>query len=285
MGKNQVQSELWCGPARVRVQTYTYDTPSQQMRCPSNHTLTLMTSRRNGGWRGYFHQPHRPGRMVALGDLIFVPAGLAITGSGPGGAQSMVACSFGKGAAPALAMFEQGWDDRELSRCGDIRSDRIADAMRRLGQEALSPGFGSDVLVDAITATLPIDLVRHFQDSVHRGKPMRGGLAMHQLRQIEEYMREWPAGSVRVTDLAALVGLSRGHFMRAFKQSTGKTVHNYVEVVRLDQAKTLLAEGEMPLKQIAARLGFANPASFSLAFRRLTGNTPGSYRNARRGLN
>ena len=48
---------------------------------------------------------------------------------------------------------------------------------------------------------------------------------------------------------------------------------------------TLLAEGEMPLKRIAARLGFANPASFSLAFRRLTGSTPGRYRAIRRGLN
>lgn len=284
MGNNVVEGELWSGPARVRVQTYTYDTPSQQVRCPSNHTLTLMTSRRRAGWRGYFHQPHRPGRMVALGDLIFVPAGLTITGSGPGGAHSMVACSFGKGAAPALSLFEQGWDERELSRCGDIRSDRIADAMRRLGQEALSPGFGSDVLVDALTTTLPIDLVRHFEDSVRKAAPIRGGLAPHQLRVIEEYVREWPAGGVRVGDLAALVGLSRGHFMRAFKQSTGKTVHGFVENVRLDQAKVLLAEGEMPLKQIAARLGFANPASFSLAFRRLTGNTPGRYRNVRRGL-
>lgn len=285
MTNNVIQGELRSGPARVRVQTYTYDVPSQQVRCPSDHTLTLMTSRRRGGWRGFFHQTHRPGRMVALGDLIFVPAGLTITGSGPGGAHSMVACSFGRGAAPALAMFESGWDDGELSRCGDIRSDRIADAMRRLGQEALSPGFGSDVLVDAITTTLPIDLVRHFQDSVRKGEPIRGGLASHQLRMIEEYVREWPAGGVRVADLAALVGLSRGHFMRAFKQSTGSTVHGFVEGIRLDQAKTLLAEGEIPLKQIAARLGFANPASFSLAFRRLTGNTPGSYRNIRRGLN
>lgn len=285
MGRNVVQGELQSGPARVRMQTYTYDTPSQQERCPTNHTLTLLTSRQRSAWRGFFHQSHRPGRMVVLGDLIFVPAGLTITGSGPGGAHSMVACTFDRGTAPALDVFEQGWDERELSRCGDIRSDRIADAMRRLGQEAVSPGFGSDILVDALTATLPIDLVRHFQDGARRAAPIRGGLAPHQLRAIEEYVREWPAGGIRVGDLAELIGLSRGHFMRAFKQSTGRTVHGFVEAVRLDQAKTLLAEGAMPLKRIAARLGFANPASFSLAFRRLTGSTPGCYRAIRRGLN
>ncbi|WP_380875003.1 hypothetical protein ACFB49_02700 [Sphingomonas sp. DBB INV C78] len=284
MHRNVVQAELNSGPARVRVQTYTYETPSEQTRCPQQHTLTLMTSRRRNGWRGFFHRPHQPGRMFAFGDLIFVPAGLSIHGSGPGGPQNMVACSFPRGAADALRMFEEGWDDRELARCGDLRSDRIADAMRRLGEEALQPGFGSDVLVDALTTALPIDLARHFQDVVRRRAPVKGGLAPHQLRSIEEYVREWPAGGVRVGDLADLVGLSRGHFMRAFKQSVGKTVHGFVEGVRLDQAKTLLAEDDMPLKQIAARLGFANPASFSLAFRRMTGDTPGRYRGVRKGL-
>lgn len=284
MPRNNVQAELHSGPARVRVQTYVYDTPSQQMRCPTQHTLTLMTSRRPNAWRGYFHRPHQPGRMFAFGDLIFVPAGLSIYGSGPGGAQNMVECAFPLGASKALKMFEEGWEDRDLARCGDLRSDRIADAVRRLGQEAMEPGFGSDVLVDALTATLPIDLARHFQEVVRRSSPVKGGLAPHQMRTIEDYVREWPAGGVSVGALAELVGLSRGHFMRAFKQSAGKTVHSFVEAVRLDQAKTLLADGDTPLKQIAARLGFANPASFSLAFRRLTGDTPGRYRSVRKGL-
>ena len=40
----------------------------------------------------------------------------------------------------------------------------------------------------------------------------------------------------------------------------------------------------MPLKQVAARLGFADPSSFSLAFRRMTGIAPGRYRAARKGM-
>jgi len=98
---------------------------------------------------------------------------------------------------------------------------------------------------------------------------------------IEEYICDWPGGSIKVADLASLAGLSRGHFMRAFKQSTGSTVHAYVEQARLHRAKAMLLEGEAPLKQIAARLGFSDPSSFSLAFRRKTGMAPGRFRALR----
>ncbi|AGH50889.1 MULTISPECIES: helix-turn-helix domain-containing protein [Sphingomonadales] len=283
MSRNVVEAELHCGSTRVRVQTYNYDVPSEQVRCPSQHLLTLMSARRRHTSRSYFGRPQSSNRY-SLGNLLYVPAGHPIWGSGPGGPLTMVTCTFPKGSNEALAMFEQGWDDHALSRFGDIRSNRIVEAMRRLGQEALEPGFGSDILVDALTSMLPVELVRHFEGLAMRGSAIRGGLAPHQLRAIEDHVRAWPAGGVRVSDLAALTGLSRGHFMRAFKQSTGKTVHNFVEDVRLDHAKSLLIDSDKPLKQIAAMLGFANPASFSLAFRRMTGEAPGRYRNMRQGV-
>ena len=46
----------------------------------------------------------------------------------------------------------------------------------------------------------------------------------------------------------------------------------------LERAYALLAQSTIPVKQIAARLGFATPSSFTLAFRRATGTTPACYR-------
>lgn len=282
MDRNIIQAELQNGPARVRVQTYHYAKPSEMVGKPSNHTLTLMTAGRQAAGFGQFYHPYQSRQMSALGDLIFIPAGHSLFGSGTGGPREMVACAFLPGTIDALATFERSWDDRELANCCDLRSARIADTMRRLGQEALSPGFGSDVLVDALTSALPIELARHF-NVIRESNPIaRGGLTPRQMRVIEEYVRDWPPGGVRVADLASLAGLSRGHFMRAFKQSAGQTVHNFVENIRLEQAENMLAHSEVPLKEIAHRLGFANPASFSLAFRRMTGETPGRYRATRR---
>ena len=278
--RNIVEAELHGSAARVRVQTYDYEVPSEQVRCPSQHQLALLVTRRADGPRSYLGRLHS-GQTFSLGSLLYIPAGQWVWGGGPGGPHRMVTCAYPAGTNRALAPFERGWDDEGLARCANIRSDWIVEAMRRLGNEAANPGFGSDILLDGLADALAVELVRQIQARPAPATAVKGGLSPHQLRKVEDHVRDWPAGSIKVADLAELVGLSRGHFMRAFKQSTGKTVHALVEEIRLDIAKDLLIGGRMPLKQIAARLGFADPSSFSLAFRRMTGVAPGRYRAER----
>lgn len=66
--------------------------------------------------------------------------------------------------------------------------------------------------------------------------------------------------------------------MRAFKASTGLTIHAYVEQVRLAKAKALLSDTDIQLKEIAFRLGFSNAANFSAAFRKSAGESPREFR-------
>ena len=70
----------------------------------------------------------------------------------------------------------------------------------------------------------------------------------------------------------------KGHLMRAFKASTGLTIHAYVEQVRLAKAKALLSDTDIQLKEIAFRLGFSNAANFSAAFRKSAGESPREFR-------
>ena len=279
MTRNVIEAELSGQSARVRVQTYEYDKPSEQTRRPSQHQLTLMVTRNLQLPRGYFGRL-ASGRTFPLGNLIYVPAGQSIWAEGPGGPHTMITCALPRGMHRVLAQFEQAWDDDNLARCVNLRSDWIVETMRRLGGEAVNPGFGSDILLDSLATALPVELVRQIE-AQPAPCPKQGGLSSRQLRMIEEYICDWPGGGIKVADLASLAGLSRGHFMRAFKQSTGSTVHAYVEQARLHRAKAMLLEGEAPLKQIAARLGFSDPSSFSLAFRRKTGMAPGRFRALR----
>lgn len=278
MNRSVIQAELTKGATRLRVQTFHYESPSEMVRRPSRHTLALMSGQKKAT-RGHFFNRHQADRLSDLGSLMFIPADHSLLGMGPGGAQEMIACSFEPGAIPALSPLERSWDFRDLAQCYDIRSPRISDTLRRITQEVLTPGFASDILVDALFNALPVELSRYFQTLPEPQASKRGQLSQRQLQTIEDYVREWPAGGVRCEDLATLVGLSRAHFMRVFKATTGMTAHAFVEQLRLQQAQTLLSATNMPLKQIAAQLGFSTPASFSLAFRRLTGITPGSYRN------
>lgn len=276
MGGMPIEGEMRTSNARVHVYTYRYAQPSAQTRSPRQDVLAFFACRQTPNAAGYFKTNAGVSRMLPIGNLVLIPAGSSISASGDGGTKRIISCTMAEGLLPAT--FDRH-EQRYLARCGDIRDERLASCMRRLGQEALQPGFGSDILVDALTAALRIDLARYFETAAP-AQLQAGGLSSWQLRRIEDYAHATEGARIRVADLAAVAEVSSGHLMRAFRQSTGKTVHQFVEEMRLSRARTLLGQSNQPLKQIASRLGFATPSSFSLAFRRATAMTPAQYRRA-----
>ena len=85
------------------------------------------------------------------------------------------------------------------------------------------------------------------------------------------------AQRVDVSTLAARTGLSERTFYRKFVKSTGQTPAKFVEMLRLDAARSLLST-ELPLKTIAARIGMGSEHRLMAAFRRRFGVTPSTFR-------
>ncbi len=216
-------------------------------------------------------------RFAGFGEIFLAPAGVPLKYKGLGGPYRHISCRFDASTFESLTGIA-GWDDGMLEACRNIRAPQVGAAMMRMAQETLIPSFASDMLADALANVILIDLARYLRHSTAEAKRAKGGLAPWQLRRIEEHVRESLASTLSIGALAALCGISSGHLMRAFKQTTGETVHGYVERMRLTRAQQLLSETEMPLKSIAVELGFSTPSSFSFAFRRATGGTPAGYR-------
>lgn len=107
-----------------------------------------------------------------------------------------------------------------------------------------------------------------------RVSPLRPTL----LGRINEYVLHNVGGEIRLQQLAALAGVSIDHFVRAFREATGKTPHRYVLDLRLNRARDLLSEGPVPIAQIAQDCGFSSPAHFSVAFHDHFGLSPSQYR-------
>lgn len=84
--------------------------------------------------------------------------------------------------------------------------------------------------------------------------------------------------SISVAEVASACGLSRAHFTRAFRQSTGTTPHKWLQQYRLDKVKQLLGSTELPIAEIAAACGFADQSHLTRAFARLAHVTPGAWR-------
>ena len=106
-----------------------------------------------------------------------------------------------------------------------------------------------------------------------------GGLSSRRLKLVLEYIEDTLGQPIKLRELAALAGISARHFERAFRQSTGSSPHAYVTDRRLHGARDLLiSQLELPIEQIALRLGFSSSSHFSSAFRRQTGLTPTEFR-------
>ena len=81
-----------------------------------------------------------------------------------------------------------------------------------------------------------------------------------------------------VAAMAAQSGLTERSFLRRFRRATGQSPLEYVQTMRIEEAKQLLETSAMPLDDIAAEIGYTEPSAFRHLFRKLVGVTPSAYR-------
>lgn len=109
-------------------------------------------------------------------------------------------------------------------------------------------------------------------------QPTIGGLSPLILRRAIERLRSDSDADVSLSALASDAGLSRFHFCRAFKESTGLSPHAWLRQHRLEQAMNMLRETDDSIVSVAAALGYSSQTAFAAAFRKLTGETPSDWR-------
>lgn len=112
--------------------------------------------------------------------------------------------------------------------------------------------------------------------------PARGGLSGRQLRHVEAFVSAHLGHDIGLDDLCREAGVSRFHFARMFKESTGQTPHRWLTARRIEAAKTLLRATDKPVGAIAGDTGFASQSHFGQTFRRATGLTPTAWRRRTR---
>lgn len=113
-------------------------------------------------------------------------------------------------------------------------------------------------------------------------QPTLGGLSPKVLLRAIERLRSDSDADVSLDALASDAGLSRFHFCRAFKESTGLSPHAWLRRHRLEQAMNMLRDTDASIASVAAELGYASQTAFAAAFRRLTGETPSDWRRRMR---
>lgn len=81
-------------------------------------------------------------------------------------------------------------------------------------------------------------------------------------------------------EITQAVGISKYYFVRKFQQITGYTCVNYINLMRCEKAKKLLAEGQLEAGEVGRLCGFNSHSYFTRVFRGVTGVSPTEFRTA-----
>ena len=144
------------------------------------------------------------------------------------------------------------------------------------------PEGASRLFIDQLGHVIGTYLVEHY-GGVNRGRiPSIGRLSPRILARAQEFLTaRLDDGNVSIAEVADACQLSRSHFSRAFRQSTGKTPHEWLLERRLERAAALLRTTDLAIAGIAASCGFADQSHLTRSFSKKLGLTPGDWRSGR----
>jgi transcriptional regulator GlxA family with amidase domain len=103
--------------------------------------------------------------------------------------------------------------------------------------------------------------------------------ADERIRGVETWLQQNFRDHIPTRVLAARAGLAERTFGRHFKAATGHMPAAYVQALRIEAAKAMLEQGDMPIQAVSIDIGYDDVAFFRRLFKRSTGMTPVEYRS------
>lgn len=231
----------------------------------------------------------RDGRMheslISAGISMLMPAGYDSLWEGSASATARLRIPTALVAAAGEQLGRRGTsriEIRNVFTARDLVITHIAEAL--MIELTRAPHPAQALIVDCMSSALAAHLLRSynaFEPVTMRELP---ALSPAELGRLAEYIDGNLDGRIGLAELAGIVNVSRFHFARLFKQSTGMTAISYVEQCRIHRAQTLILETCLPLSEIALMAGFADQSHFTRRFHRQVGCTPAAFarKNGRR---
>ena len=268
----------WAGPLQADV--FGSYRANGMTALPRDH-IVITTARESSGYVRQSRGGNTLEGPSLTGESIIIPGGEPTRWDGVLPAHLRIALSSSLVAEAAADIYgAQAGQVRigHVMRAADPVLSRLADLTVA---ELRAPDHPAQrMMVDSLATAVTAHLLRGYAGLDDRRTTVPS-LAPAGVRRALEYIHEHPAATPALAELAAVAGLSRHHFARAFRAATGESPVRYVERSRIGQAIRLLQAGSMSLAEIAAAVGYSDQSHFTRRFRALTGTTPGQYRSRR----
>ena len=186
-------------------------------------------------------------------------------------------------ASSAMTDFDIDPARVELVRTAGISDPLLNEVAVALRDMSSRPPESTDPLfAEGASSLLAAHLVSRYSNIRLRPATILPSLSDHKLKRVIDLVESRFAEAISLSELAAETCLSPFHFSRLFQKATGLSPHRYITERRIQDAKARLAEGRLPLVEIALEAGFGSQGNFNRIFRKHTGLTPSQFRTLRR---
>lgn len=227
------------------------------------------------------HEDRREGTWLSQDRFAVVPADRAHqTRSGMGGHNHV-----------ALYVKEEVLNrlDREVGSLTEfyrrIRTTTLARrssalrALQALSTRSEMGPYGSGQMRDMLSRALLVQCIadviggEEVQSASHKGH----GMAL--VEDLKAYLLQHVDEDIALDQLVEQFRISRRHITRLFRDRTGVSIGEFQALARIDKARQLLTETDLPVGEIAFRVGFDSGAALARAMRRATGRSPSEIRS------
>ncbi len=238
------------------------------------------------------------------GDVIIIPKQIAKRIEGPAPVVRVAELDLGCPLAPGMVTYRAaaGGKPGLVLGCGSVAIGMggmpgLLDSLDRpllhpceggplslmfeaMAAELRRPLAGTKAMVEALMRQILVVVLRRHHQLASAGAPVHLLARNAQLGRALHVIATKPGEPHTVDSLAAMAGMSRSCFYRKFTSTYGCTPMEHLQSVRLRAAARLLVGSDLPVKSVAATVGYASRSHFSRAFTERFGSDPSRYRSS-----
>ncbi|MFC4624820.1 helix-turn-helix domain-containing protein [Daeguia caeni] len=273
--KDSISSYAFATEANGRFRSVTSEVGASTLDYDCNVAIILLDAVRNLRWQ-FGSNPETSGTCTQ-GTVFIIPKGTTTRFVWPEQIEYLIVNLDSQNAADRDVSFSSlSLDSTKLIRFTNRQCFQIGQMI----DDELSEPFVDEAYLKALGSVLLGLIARNYQTSQSNGTH-QSGLSNYACRQIENYLKENFCEPISVPQMAAMLGISAGHFATCFRESFGQTPHQYLLKLRLDEAERRLRETNTPISEIASDLSFSSQSHLTTALRKYRRLTPGEFRRRR----
>ncbi len=159
------------------------------------------------------------------------------------------------------------------------KDGKILSILKEMTYEYKSKSYNDDMLyIKLMEFIITLQRIYNSGTELHTLKINRYVKNQERFFPVLDYITEHFSTTITIEDLAGIVHMEKGYFIKQFKKCFNITPMNYIQSVRINRSLNLIEYTDMSISKIAEEIGFLNQNSFIKAFKSLYSITPNDYR-------